>query len=81
MLDMKNISFIDHCELDGRLEIYFSGPKDILPEGKYKDALDTTIKVYFESSVSHYPENAKVEYSPTKYDEDEDSYIDYDWND
>ena len=59
--------------------LYFSAPKEML-DGVYPEAEFMTISVEFPTD---YPEasEASVEYSPTKHDDEDDSYTYYDWFD
>lgn len=57
--------------------LYFNAPKEML-DGKYPEAVGMKISVEFPTD---YPEasEAIVQCSPVDYDEETDSYTDYDW--
>lgn len=77
MLD-KRIEFDERWDRDdGTTVLWFTGPKELL-WGKYPEAECMEISVEFPTDRP-YAENAIVELSPTKYDEEEEGYIDYDW--
>lgn len=64
---------------DGTTVLWFVAPKEML-NGKYPEAESMEIQIecpteYISASY------ANVMFSPTKYDEDEESYVDYDWFD
>ncbi len=63
----------------GTTTLYFIAPKEMLNE-KYPEATSMEISVEFPTA---HPEAsyASVMFSPTKYDEEEDGYTDYDWYD
>lgn len=61
----------------GTITLYFTAPKEML-NGKYPEAESMEISVecpreYIEARYS------MVMFSPTKYDEEEECYTDYDW--
>ena len=80
MLD-KRIQFDESyiSEEWGTITLYFIAPKDLF-DGVDKDAesVEISIECPREYISAKY---ASVEYSPTKYFEEEDSYMDYDWRD
>lgn len=80
MLDQRIIfdeSYIS--EEWGTITLYFIAPKEML-NGKYPEAESMEISIEFprECVDARY---ANVMFSPTKYDEEEDCYTDYDWFD
>lgn len=63
----------------GTTTLYFMAPRELL-SAKYPEATSTEISVEF--PINHLdPTYATVMYSPTKYDEENDCYSDYDWFD
>ena len=80
MLD-KRIQFDESyiSEEWGTITLYFIAPKEML-NGKYPEAehAEISIECPKEYIDARY---ANVMLSPTKYDEDEDCYTDYDWFD
>ena len=63
----------------GTTTLYFIAPKEML-NGKYPEA--TSMEISVEFPTEHPEANyASVMFSPTKYDEEEDVYTDYDWYD
>lgn len=61
----------------GTITLYFIAPKEML-NGKYPEAESMEISIecpreYIEARYSN------VMFSPTKYDEEEECYTDYDW--
>lgn len=63
----------------GTTTLYFIAPKEML-NGKYPEATSMEISVEFPTArpEANY---ASVMFSPTKYNEEEDGYTDYDWYD
>ena len=63
----------------GTITLYFMAPKEML-YGKYPEAesMEISIECPREYVDARY---ATVMFSPTKYDEEEDCYVDYDWFD
>lgn len=63
----------------GTTTLYFVAPKEML-NGKYPDAESMEISIEFPTDKvdARY---ATVMCSPTKYDEEQESYTDYDWFD
>lgn len=61
----------------GTITLYFIAPKEML-NGKYPEAesMEISIECPKEYIDARY---ATVMFSPTKYDEEEDCYTDYDW--
>ena len=61
------------------ITFYFTAPKDLFdnidPEAESVEISIECPKEYISSAYS------SVEYSPTKYDEETESYYDYDWRD
>ena len=80
MLD-KRIKFDEKYDDEeyGSTTLYFIAPKEML-QGKYPEAESMEISIEFPTG---YPEArcANVEFSPTKYDEENDCYTDYEWFD
>lgn len=78
MLD-KRIKFDERWDReDGNTELFFIAPKDML-NGKYPEA--ESMEIMVECPTEYISANyANVEFSPTKYDEEEEAYTDYDWN-
>lgn len=67
------------CEDLGTTTLYFGAPKEML-DGEYPEAVSMEISVEF-PIVCMEASAASVECSPTEYDEETDSYTDYDWFD
>lgn len=82
MLD-KRIEFDERWNRkDGTCVLWFTAPKELLEiffSNKYPEAEDAEISLEFPTQ-NLVAGDAIVEISPTKYDEDEESYVDYDWN-
>ena len=59
------------------ITLYFTAPKEML-NGKYPEAesMEISVECPREYICARY---SSVMFSPTKYDECEDGYIDYDW--
>lgn len=78
---ISQIEFIDIYinEKYGTTTLYFSAPKEML-DGKYSEAEFMTISIEFPTD-HHEASDTHVECSPTEYDEETDSYTDYDWFD
>ena len=80
MLD-KRIEF-DEKYIDeeyGTTTLYFIAPKEML-NGKYPEA--ESMEISIEYPTDHFEAcYASVEFSPTKYDEENDCYTDYEWFD
>lgn len=79
MID-KRITFEERYDSeDGTTTLYFIAPKEILCY-EYPDAehAEISIELPTNNMEARY---ATVSFSPTKYDEDEESYTDYDWVD
>ena len=78
MID-KRITFEERYDSKeyGTTTLYFIAPKDIL-DGKYPEAEYAEISVEFpmNNPEARY---ATVEFSPTRYIEEDESYSDYDW--
>lgn len=78
MID-KNIKFEESyiSEEYGTITLYFIAPKEML-NGKYPEAESMEISVEFPigNIEARY---GIVMFSPTKYDEEGESYTDYDW--
>ena len=78
----KEIEFDERWNRDdGSCVLWFTAPKELLETifpHKYPEAEDVEISLEF-PTLELEAENATVEISPTKYDEDEESYVDYDW--
>ena len=77
MLD-KRIKFDERWDRDdGTTVLWFTAPKELLL-GEYPDAesMEISIECPTEYISADY---ATVECSPTKYDEEEGCYTDYDW--
>ena len=63
----------------GTITLYFIAPKEML-NGKYPEA--ESMEISIECPIEYIsPKYATVMFSPTKYDEEEDCYTDYDWFD
>lgn len=80
MLD-KRIEFDERYDDEeyGTTTFYFTAPKEML-NGKYPEAECMEISIEF--PIDHIePAYASVEFSPTMYIEEEESYVDYDWYD
>ena len=78
MLD-KRIKFDEKWEReDGSVILWFTAPKDLLPK-EYPEAECMELSLEF-PTCNLVAEDATTEYSPTMYDEKEESYVDYDWN-
>jgi hypothetical protein len=76
MLD-KRIEFDERWDRDdGSTVLWFTAPKELLP-GEYPDAESMELSLEFPTH-NLYVEDAIVEFSPTKYNEDEGA-TDYDW--
>jgi hypothetical protein len=73
----KRIEFEERYEKGEETTLYFIAPKEFL-YGKYPEAEHAEISIEFPTA---HPEAryAQVEISPTRYDEEEDCYTDYDW--
>ena len=63
----------------GTITLYFIAPTEML-NGEYPEAECMTISVECPREYIS-PSYATVMFSPTKYDEDEEAYSDYDWFD
>lgn len=75
MLD-KRIKFDERWDRDDRSTVlWFTAPKELLP-GEYPEAESMELSLEF-STHNLCAEDAIVEFSPTKYDEE--GYTDYDW--
>lgn len=59
--------------------LYFIAPKEML-NGKYPEAESMEISIEFPTDHIE-PAYASVEFSPTMYIKEEESYVDYDWYD
>jgi hypothetical protein len=83
MLD-KRIEFDGKWDKDdGTTVLWFTAPKEMLDELfplKYPEAESMEISVELPTDRP-YAENAIVEFSPTIWDDEEESYVDYDWRD
>ena len=66
-------------ELYSTTTLYFTGPKSLLKD-EYDDAEFSTISVEFPNN-NREAKSCMVMISPTKYDEENGEYIDYDWFD
>lgn len=66
-------------ELYRTTTLYFTGPKSLLKD-EYDDAEFSTISVEFPNN-NREAKSCMVMISPTKYDEENGEYIDYDWFD
>lgn len=78
MLD-KRIEFDERWDRDdGTTVLWFTAPKELLPR-EYPEAECMELSLEFPTH-NLIAGDAIVEFSPTKYDEDEESYVDYDWN-
>ena len=66
-------------ELYQTTTLYFTGPKSLLKD-EYDDAEFSTISVEFPTN-NREAKSCTVMISPTKYDEENGEYIDYDWFD
>ena len=85
----ENIMLYKGIEFDGKWNredetcvLWFTAPKEILEDifsNKYPEAENAEISLDF-PTLELVAGNAIVEISPTKYDEDEEAYVDYDWN-
>ena len=78
MLD-KRIKFDESyvSEEHNTITLYFIAPKDLFDGiDEEAESVEISIECPREYISSKY---ASVEYSPTKYFEEEDGYIDYDW--
>lgn len=81
MIDLSNFKFDDAVFYDDEntLQIYLSGSKEWL-EDKYEDAISTELVFVlknYNNIDNIYIDSAEI--SPTRYNEDEDYYEDYDW--
>ena len=77
MLD-KRIEFDERWDRDdGGTVLWFTAPKELLPR-EYPEAECMEISLEF-STRKLVARDAIVEFSPTKYDEEEEAYVDYDW--
>lgn len=77
MLD-KRIKFDERWDRDdGTTVLWFVAPKELLPK-EYPDAesMEISIECPTENISADY---AYVEFSPTKYVEEDGCYLDYDW--
>lgn len=80
MLDTR-IEFDERYDNEeyGTTTLYFTAPRELL-SAKYPEAASTEISIEF--PINHpEPRYATVMYSPTKYDEENEGYTDYDWFD
>lgn len=80
MLD-KRIKFDESYinEDEGTITLYFIAPKDLFDNiDKEAESVEISIECPKEYISAKY---ANVEYSPTKYDGENDEYTDYDWRD
>ena len=77
MLD-KRIKFDERWDRDdGTTVLWFTAPKELLPrEYPEAESMEISIECPTEYISADY---ATVEFSPTKYDEEEGCYTDYDW--
>ena len=77
----KRIKFEEKYEDEeyGTTTLYFIAPKEML-DGKYPEAEHAEISIEF-PTANPEPAYAIVEMSPTKYDEESESYTDFDWFD
>lgn len=80
MID-KRIEFDERYddEEEGTTTLYFTAPKEML-DGDYPEAVSMEISVELptDDMEARY---ASVEFSPTRYVEEDDGYEDYDWYD
>ena len=76
---MKKIEYdeMHYNEITATAELYFIMPKDLFDK-KYPEAIGGELRIEFpvEFPKSTY---AISEYSPTRYDKNEDCYVDYNW--
>ena len=80
MLD-KRIKFDESyiSEEHDSITLYFIAPKDLFePIDEDAESVEISVECPREYISANY---ASVEYSPTKYDEKEECYTDYDWRD
>ena len=78
MLD-KRIKFDERWDRDdGTTVLWFTAPKELLPR-EHPKAVSMEISLEFPTH-NLIAEDAIVEFSPTKYDENEEAYSDYDWD-
>ena len=68
-----------HSEEYGTITLYFIAPKEVLDD-KYPEAEHAELSIEFPENIIE-AKNAMVLISPTKYDEECDCYIDYEWCD
>jgi len=80
MLD-KRIKFDEShiSEEHDTITLYFTAPKDLFGNiDEDAESVEISVECPREYISARY---ASVEYSPTKYDEEENAYTDYDWRD
>ena len=68
-----------HSEEYGTITLYFIAPKEML-DGKYPEAEHAELSIEFPENIIE-AKDAIVLISPTKYDEECDCYVDYEWCD
>lgn len=68
-----------HSEEYGTITLYFIVPKKMLG-GQYPEAEHAELSIEFPENIIEAKE-ANVLISPTKYDEEYDCYVDYEWFD
>lgn len=68
-----------HSEEYGTITLYFIAPKEMLGI-KYPEAEHAELSIEFPENIIE-AKDAMVLISPTKYDEENDCYVDYEWCD
>ena len=76
MID-KRIVFDDRYDNGETTTLYFIAPKEML-YGKYPEAEHMEISIELPNDHMDAA-HAVVDFSPTKYFEEDDAYVDYDW--
>lgn len=81
-MEIKNIKFEEgtYNKRFAETTLFFTAPKYVIDEifpGRYPEAKSCTIQIMFQGDVAAY--NAAVSISPTNFDEEEDAWVDYDW--
>lgn len=81
MLNIKQIEFDERYDDEeyGTTTLYFVAPKELLSD-KYPEAV--SVEICVECPTAHIDAcHAGVGFSPTKYVEEDDCYVDFDWFD
>lgn len=84
MIDLSEAKYqeafdlVESAQVEGAVALYFTAPKEWL-ENKYEDVVSTELQFEIYGKNTDQPWFNYIGMSPTRYNQEEDQYEDYDW--